>query len=80
MRHGRAVGGKRTDSRFLVLSHEAAVAFYIGTEDSGESTFKTLFCHNSTPSFKVSNRGTHDVDVLESVKFRSERGFDFENG
>jgi hypothetical protein len=27
----------------------AAVALYIGTEDSGRLTFKTLFCHNGTP-------------------------------
>jgi hypothetical protein len=45
-----------SDSGFLVIAHEATVAFDIGTEDGGELTFKTLICHNGTFFFKVSNR------------------------
>jgi hypothetical protein len=32
------------------------------TEDGSEFTFKTLFCHNGTPIFKVSKRGAQHVD------------------
>ncbi len=36
--HFLSVGRKGADSRFLILPHEAAVAFDIGTEDSSELT------------------------------------------
>jgi len=34
----------------LVCAHEAAVAFYLGTQDGGELAFNALYCHGITRS------------------------------
>jgi len=48
------------------------IAFDIGAEDSGEFTPKTFFCHNGTPLFKVSNKGTKDMDYSTQRRIRWE--------
>ncbi len=55
MGHGLVLTGKVTDSRVFILTREAAVAFNISTEDSGELAFKTLFSHGIT--FLLSLKG-----------------------
>jgi hypothetical protein len=42
------VSGDGADCGFLVLTHEAAVALDIGTEDCGELTFEVLGGHAGT--------------------------------
>ncbi len=47
--HGFLVSLQHLDSPNLVLTHETAVAFDIGTEDGSELAFDTLRCHGITP-------------------------------
>jgi hypothetical protein len=58
---------------FFILTHEAAVALDIGTEDSGEFAFRAFFCHGCT-SFTVlpSNKQRKRIDEKCG---RKERGF-----
>jgi hypothetical protein len=46
----------------------SGIAYDIGAEDCGEFTPKTFFCHNGPPLFKVSNRGTQDVNYSKERK------------
>jgi hypothetical protein len=42
-------GGECADGCFLIIIHEAAIALYIGTENSGEFALKTFICHMAPP-------------------------------
>jgi hypothetical protein len=42
-----SVGSYSADGLNLILTHEAAVTFHIGTEDSAELTFDALCGHES---------------------------------
>ena len=44
------------DGTGLIIAHEAAVAFDIGTEDGGEFTFQTFFWHGFFQHFQVVKR------------------------
>src|SRR5206468_1119704 len=51
--HNRAVGGQGTDSCYLVLTHEAAIAFDIGTENGRELACDTMWFHRRHESLGV---------------------------
>ena len=70
---GTLIDGRKVDIEghigpFPELVIAGAVAFDISAEDCGEFTFKTLFCHNGTPFFKVSNRGTQ-YQMRNKIRF-----------
>jgi hypothetical protein len=47
------------------------------TDESGEFTFKAIFCHNNTQVFKVLNRGTHYVDYLKKRRIQMKNWIGF---
>ena len=49
-------------------------------KDGCEFTPKTFFCHNGTPLFKVSNKGTLNMGNSKEREIRWETGFDSANG
>jgi hypothetical protein len=47
--NGGTVVFEGTDGGLLIVVHESAVAFNVCTENSGELTLKTFFCHKAPP-------------------------------
>ena len=66
--HGLTVISQGSDGGSLIIVHESAIAFYIGTEDRGEFTPKNLFCHNDIPAFRISRTRTHNVNYSKEFK------------
>jgi len=62
--HHLAVRGYGADGRILIFAHKAAVALDIGTDDSGELTFKALCVHGITPEgFESGRTETKDISA-----------------
>ncbi len=43
--HSVSISGQRANSGFFIITHESAIAFDVGAEDSGEFTLKTFLGH-----------------------------------
>jgi hypothetical protein len=41
---------------FLILGHQTAVPFDVGTEDCGELSLKTFFCHKVPPLLRLQTK------------------------